>query len=400
MGGHMQVNEGDRARVHSGLVAQWINRALLIAVFFGILALPVLWFGRPSFVPALQENRRLEAFPSRSLYWFQHFERWFNDRYGMRDALVYYGSRLQMARTGIPMQQDVVIGKDGWLFYDEDYTPGQAHFADLYGRSPLSQDELVAMTRNLLQVRDRLRSCGIAYYLVIAPDKQTIYPETLQMPVPAGTQTRADQLLASARDAGLLANVIDLRPPLRAAKAAHPFDLYKRTDSHWNTLGAFIGYQAIRARLVEDGVLEPNARADLGTYRVSRQRFEGGDIAVNLLSLPNYFEDYVVTLDSQAPRQATAVNIPGWPPTQTVDFLSTQNPTAKGELLLYRDSFSGELMPFFAEDFYRMYAVLGHQLDGANVAKARPRVVLQETVERKIPLLRDEAQNLDSMCKR
>lgn len=396
----MPATEGTVECLQSKSMAQKINRVVLTAVFFGILALPILWFGKPSFVPALQENRRLEAFPARSLYWFQHFERWFNDRYGMRDALVYYGSRLQMARTGIPMQQDVVIGKDGWLFYDEDYTPGQAHFADLYGRAPLSQDELAVMTQNLVQVRDRLRSCGVAYYLVIAPDKQTIYPETLQMRVPAETRTRADQLLASARGAGLLPNVIDLRAPLLAAKATQSFDLYKRTDSHWNTLGAFIGYQTIRERLVKDGVLAPSERAQLDAYRVSRHRFEGGDIAVNLLSLPNYFEDYVVELDSYKPRQATPINVPGWPPTQTVEFLSTENAAAQGDLLLYRDSFSGELMPFFAEDFHRMYAVLGHVLDGANVAKARPKVVVQETVERKIPLLRDAAQNLDAMCPR
>ncbi|WP_425125963.1 alginate O-acetyltransferase AlgX-related protein, partial [Burkholderia anthina] len=145
------------------------------------------------FVPAAQENRRLEPFPSYSLFWFQNFERWFSDRYGMRDALLYYGSRLQMARTGTPSNPNVVIGRDGWLFYDEYYTPGQPHFASLYRKAPFSASDLRTISGNLDAVRTHLAACGIGFYVVLAPDKQSVYADKLQSPPPAGTVTQADQ---------------------------------------------------------------------------------------------------------------------------------------------------------------------------------------------------------------
>ncbi|WP_186188623.1 alginate O-acetyltransferase AlgX-related protein [Burkholderia gladioli] len=380
-------------------LARGLNRAAVAIVFFAILALPILWFGRPGFVPAAQENRRLEPFPRYSLFWFQNFERWFSDRYGMRDALLYYGSRLQMARTGTPSNPNVVIGRDGWLFYDEYYTPGQPHFASLYGKAPFSASDLRTISGNLDAVRTHLAACGIGFYVVLAPDKQSVYADKLQSPPPAGTVTQADQFATELGRAAPKLAFIDLRAPLEAARSSEQYDLYKRTDSHWNTLGAFIGYQAIASRLVRDGVLAAAPRAERQTYAISRTRFEGGDIAVNLLDLPGYFLDYIVSLTPRVPRRAHGVTVPGWP-TDPVDAHNViENPGATGSLLLYRDSFAGELIPFLGEDVHRLYTQRGTRVDGALVRRAQPRAVVLEIVERSLPHLLDAPVNLDQACR-
>jgi alginate O-acetyltransferase complex protein AlgJ len=395
----MSGNSMDGAEVRQFSLVRAINRFVLAFVFFGILSLPILWFGRPSFVPALQENRLPTPFPHYSLFWFQQVERWFDDRFGMRDALVYYGSRLQMARTGTPTNQEAVVGRDGWLFYDEHYTPGHPHFADMLGQAPLNEADLRTIAANLEQVRDRLQRCGTPFYLVLAPDKQTVYPEKLWVQAPPGTVTSADQLMRYLTAADPRLRIVDLRNPLRKAKAAQPYELYKRTDTHWNTLGAFVGYQAITARLVQDRVIAASPRSGLDAYRLTREPFDGGDIAVNLLSLPGYFKDYIVRFDPVAPRHAALLTLPGWP-AQGVDFELTGNPAATGKLVLFRDSFSGELMPFFAEDFNRMFAVLSHRVDGDVIGRAQPDVVILELVERNLRLLRDAPVNLPLACNR
>lgn len=378
-----------------------LNRAIVSLVFFGLLALPVIWFGRASFAPTeLHENRRLEAFPGYSLFFLRDFEHWFSDRYGMRDALVYYGSRLQLAKTGSPMNQNVVIGRDNWLFFDEYYVPGQPHFADMYGKAPFSEQDLQVIGANLTSIRRSLNACGIPFYFVMAPDKKTIYPEKLDPAAPANVVTAADQLIAHLRAADPELRVIDLRQPVKDARATQTFDLFKRTDTHWNTLGAFFGYRTIAQRLVADRVLSAAPNAELSAYRISRKPFKGGDIAVNLLDLPDYFEDYVVSFESIAAREAHPVQLPGWPINAGDTFVATENDAAHGDLLLYRDSFAGELMPFFADDFHRMYSFLGRRVDGVAVQRAKPKVVIFEIVERNIRHLNESPLNLEQSCKR
>ncbi|HEV3104899.1 MAG TPA: alginate O-acetyltransferase [Trinickia sp.] len=393
----MEGNSLDGLTVRPLSWSRVVNRLILAIVYFLLLSLPVLWFGKPSFVPALRENRQSRPLPHYSLFWFQQFGDWFGDRFGMRDALVHYGSKLQMARTGTPMNLNVVVGRDGWLFYDEHYKPGHPHFADMLGQQPLTQGQLRTIANNLDQVRERLHACGIPFYIVLAPNKETIYPEKLWVRPPPGTTTNADQLVRYVATANPLLQVIDLRDPLKKAKAAQTFELYKRTDSHWNTLGAFIGYQAITDRLIHDEVMDSTPRARFDAYRVSRHSFDGGDIAVNLLSLPGYFTDYVVTFDPVVPKHARLTTFAGWP-AQGANFESTENPTATGRLLLFRDSFSGELMPFFAEDFNRMYSVLSHRVDGDAVRRAQPQAVMLEIVERNIRVMQEAPINLGMVC--
>jgi hypothetical protein len=316
----------------------------------------------------------------------------------MRDALVYYGSRLEMARTGLPMNQQVVVGRDNWLFYDEDYTPGHLHFASLYGKDPLVPSDLQAIADNLSSVRKHLAACRIPFYLVIAPDKQTIYPEKLQMPPPSGATTQADQLDAYLRAVDPELRVIDLREPVKAAKAAQSQELYYRTDTHWNELGAFFGYQAIAKRLVHDGVLAGAVGTRLDSYRIRTTPSAGGDIAVNLLDLPGYFRDHAVQLDNTQARQAHDISLPGWPQNINNSFRVTENPAASGTLLLYRDSFFDALTPFVAEDFHRIYSFLGRGIDGNRIRQAHPQAVMLEIVERGLRHLVDKPVNLDTAC--
>lgn len=392
-----EVTAADSVAARPSSMRRMTNRIVLPVVFFLLLSLPVLWFGRPSFVPALEENRAPTPFPRYTLFWFRHFERWFDDRFGMRDALVYYGSRLQMARTGSPMDPEVVAGRDGWFFFDRHYSPGHPHFAEMFGQTPLPDSELQTIARNLTLARERLKSCGIPFYLVLAPDKQSIYPEKLWVRPPETAVTRTDQLVLYLASTDPELKVIDLRKPLIAAKATQSYDLYKRTDTHWNALGAFVGYRAITKQLVADGIMTDSRRTRFDEYRIARHPFDGGDIVVNLLSLRGYFKDYAVKLDPLESRRAYSIDLPGWP-VQGAEFTSTENPAASGRLLLLRDSFAGELMPFLAQDFNRMYSFAEHRVDGAWVRRAKPDVAMLEIVERNLESLEDGPANLDKAC--
>lgn len=374
-------------------LAARLNRYAVVAVFLVLIALPAVWFGRTSFAPApLHENRKMSPAPALSIHLFQETDRWFSDRFGMRDALVYYGSRLQMARTGTPSNQDVVIGPSKWLFYDQYYVPGRPHFADTLGKDPLSASQLRLATDNVIQAHRALAACGIPFYFVVAPDKQAIYPEKLGIHIPADAKSNADQLIESLRTAAPALKIIDLRGVVQNAKAQAPYDLYMRTDTHWNSLGAFYGYQAIMQRLAADRVASLSRWTQLSNWTVTQAKFDKGDIAVNLLSLPGYFEDYATRFKRQPARQAV------WQGDELSG--SSTNAAGKGHLVMYRDSFAAELMPFLGEDFATTWSALGRELDGDAIAQQHPNVVMLEIVARNIRMLKEPPVNMDRLCRK
>lgn len=356
----------------TGPSSRWqkINRSLLVIGFLLVLLLPTLFFGHPGAAnQALKENRQLAAFPKASLFFFQYLEKWYADHFGGRANLIYYGARWQMDWIGIPGNRNVLLGRDQWLFYDQYYRPGQALFADFRGKARFTADQLARIRAQLLETQRALARCNIAFYLVMPPDKQTIYPDMMPFRKTDGTQTRADQLATMLRPESEL-HFVDLRPSLQRARRQEALPVYFKTDTHWNELGAFHGVQALTDAMRADG------RVDLGpsrdAYKVETRAHRGGDIAVSLLSLPDYFRDIEVTM-----------TLPG-NIAHPVDagLLQYRNPSVKGRLLLYGDSFSELMLPFLAQRFGQVTAIRRAQIDDADITAARPDVVVLEVLER------------------
>jgi alginate O-acetyltransferase complex protein AlgJ len=376
------------------------DRWAVVVVFFVMLALPIALFGRPGlFGSELHENRNPAPFPEPSLFFLQRLGAWFSDHFGMRSVLISRGTFLQTRILGLkPMNPQVVVGKDGWLFFDEGHTAASPRMADLRGYAPLDEALLKKIVTNLESATRVLKHCGIPFYLVMAPDKQTLYPEMLPFSVGVPSQTRADQLIQALRDAPEV-NFIDLRAPLREAKSREALPLYKKTDTHWNTLGAFFGYQVVLKRLVADGSLPPSPRHELKHYVMKEQTFEDGNIAVNMLSLPGYFADTRVMLTPHTPRTAHEVATPtDWPDVRTPSLLRRfRRAEGQSRLLLYRDSFAEEMLPFLAEDFAEVTAIWQAVLVGDHVMRAKPNLAILEFSEQYLWGLRDPPIGLEHL---
>lgn len=349
---------------------QRINRYLLVAVFLVIILLPALFFGHPGAAEkALKENRRLAEFPRMSLFFFQHLEKWFTDNFGGRATLIYYGARWQMDWIGIPANRNVLLGRNQWLFYDQHYRPGLPLFADFRGQAPFSEEQLARIRSNLQQTQQALARCNIPFYLVMPPDKQTIYPDMMPFRRSEGVQTRADQLYATLSTLPGL-RFVDLRPTLRLARQQEELPIYLKTDTHWNALGAFHGVQALMNAMGADGHARATAPRD--AYEVTTRPHRGGDIAVSLLSLPDYFPDLEVGM-TFAGDKAHAID---------AEHLQYRNPDATGRLLLYGDSYSELMLPFLAQRFEQVTAVRRAQIDGTEITSVRADVVVLEVLER------------------
>ena len=220
------------------------------AVFLLLLMLPMAtrlagWDNQV----ALLEQREPAAFPPRPhtrealQAWPQAFDRWLLDRSGLRSALVFAGSWIELNLLRQSSNPDVVPGRDGWLFY-----AGDRAFEQLRGHDLITPAQLDRWIDRMQQRRDWLAARGIAFLIVIVPNKERVYPEFLPAGVGApAAVSRPIQLATRLRERRSDLPLLDLSEALVAAK--RDTQVYAKRDTHWSGSGAFQGYLAIMQRL-------------------------------------------------------------------------------------------------------------------------------------------------------
>jgi hypothetical protein len=228
---------------------------------------------------------------------------------------------------------------------------------------------------------------------VIAPDKQTIYPEMMPPYLSPNGRTRADQLIAYLHDTHSPANIIDLRPVLTAAKREGL--IYFPQDSHWNGRGYFAAYREI-SRQLRSWFPDLPVQVLGVNFDVKRVAWEGGDwghvgLPEENLKFPG---DLLVPIDHQRvsllqPELPSDVISPLAP---WLAAIRTLNPQGRHRLLLLHDSFMSFGVGNRAEgpltrDFETTLSI-GRYLQDTQVIELensfRPDVVIEEWVERQV----------------
>ena len=335
------------------------------------------------FAPLPDAPRTLQAvfaYPGR-------FDASFNDRFGLRPTLIRWHNFVLLRGLGLSPTPQVVLGDDGWLFEG-----GPRVLAYHLARAPFAPDVLAAWHAALEGRRRWLAQQGAQYLLVLVPDKQTIYPEHLPARLRGQGATRLDALLgafAGDPDSPLL----DLRPALIRAKGSGL--LYQRTDTHWNDLGAYLGYRAILARLAPawPGLtpLPPEG------FALLNEPGRGGDLA-RMLGHAEWFPEDRLRMAPRRPPLArpVAVRFAGRLRLErrggTV-LQATERPAGTiPRLLVIHNSFGDFLRPFLSEHAGRALYMRDGGFDPALILAEQPQVVLQVMSERTLmtPVPRDD----------
>ncbi len=134
---------------------------------------------------------------------------------------------------------NVIVGKQGDLFLGNMHNKLLYKTMDIY---PYSDVQIDHWSKNLVHLQQWYEYQGIEFILVLAPNKHSIYAENLPHWVQPAEYNLTDKLINASKKLG--AHIVDLRPILLESK--HDYDelLYWKTDSHWNQLGATIGFKA------------------------------------------------------------------------------------------------------------------------------------------------------------
>ena len=249
------------------------------------------------------------------------------DHFAFRQEMITAGAVLDAAVFHVSAEEDVVLGREDWLFYRET-------LAGYLRTDPLREQQLFGAARTLALLQEYAESRGAAFYVTVAPNKASLYPEYLPyVGTPLAGEDDIDRLVPYLEAQGV--PYIDLFAPFRETEEV----LYYRTDSHWNTRGAALAHDAIIAALNKTD----QAPFFGGTYHPGEPWL--GDLYEMLYPTGTQTE-----ADAEFDR---AFSFSYVRPIRSPEdqLIQTENPDRSGSLLMFRDSF-GNLLHSFLADAY------------------------------------------------
>jgi hypothetical protein len=325
------------------------NDIILVAAFLVLLFLPCVLYLNTLIHHSLPETGEKEQTLKAKI---ASYETLLTDSLTLKRELIsfYYYLKTKVLKES-NITPTVIQGSNDWLYYSG-YGDGYA-LESYTGQLILADSTLLKIKHNLEAQERWLRKRNIDFYLIMCPNKQTIYPE--YFPYKKGI-TVADQIMSYLKTNTTL-KIIDLREALIKAKTDQHY-LYYKTDSHWTSYGGFIGYTEILNQLsINYPELKPVPMSD---YKITVEEVSGNDIA-EMVNLEQYYKDYKYIFEP----------------------VTTKEVSDKKNVLVFRDSFFKSLRPFFANHF--TLAERPHQwnsFDYKFIEEVNPEIVFYQVVER------------------
>lgn len=238
----------------------------------------------------------------------------------------------------------LVEGKDGWLFQtDEDVFSRIGSPAD---PSAIKQWQDLFAKRTL-----HAESNGAEYFMLIAPEKHVVYREMHEKPV---HWDRAASLLHRS-----LPQIIY---PVAHLTCRNRYQTYSKGESHWNGYGASIVAEVITGKVLD-------------------LRFVEGENP--------WFDDLAVRINRAFPTVIyRKQNATGKCIYDNMKFgggnikVSINKDKTLPKLVIFRDSFSSNLLPLLAEHFSRIVALATPCYVKGLVESEKPDMVINQMAER------------------
>jgi hypothetical protein len=363
----------------------WHANPLLVGVFLVLITMPLVvhLFSTDQNL-SLSEKRTLARLPgmphtfSELLSFPKKFNLYIDDHFGCRRFLLRFGSRISYA-LGISASRKVLLGKEGWMFLGQIQNVVQQY----RGIDRFSPTELSRWVEQMTVRKRWLERRNIGFFILIAPDKHTIYPEflpeTVGKPVDS---TRLDQLVEYTKRHSEL-SVIDVRDAIRCAKSQGL--LYRKTDTHWTELAGFIAYRELMRRLKPLYPAVSVVTRDM--YRVEERELPGGGLS-RMIHLGDDVKErvpFMLPKEKPAAIQYNRSEQKGVPEEVKTHYYKTGKENLPS-VVIFRDSFIWGMMRFLMESFNRTIIVhhRGMKFDCDIIEKQKPDMVIYEVVERSL----------------
>lgn len=236
-----------------------MNKIKNLKIFFIILIsilmfLPLLFLNREENYISEIDNKKLENFPEiNSLSNIKKINNYIDDRIGGRELAIETYTALMNCAFNILVHPTYTYGQKGHVFFSMRDEINYSEYHDLFVSS-------------IVEIRNYVESRGGKFYMMINPEKTSVYTEYL----PSGVnynRTWIEQLESKLKLNGI--NYIDNTELLKEkSKTEYVYD--KMYDSgHWNDLGAFYGVNNLLSNINNDF---PNVKTlELSDFDISKE---------------------------------------------------------------------------------------------------------------------------------
>lgn len=340
---------------------------LYAAVILGICIAPFafLW-SRPG--GGTVENRSMASTPklqtAEGLNWNYPGDAgaYFTDHFAFRQEMVALNSKIRAEIFGVSPVEDVIVGKNGWLYYT-------ATLDDYQHKNSVSERMLFNMAHNTALMQEYSEGLGKTFLFTIAPNKNTLYDENMpdRLRFREAEKSDAERLVPwLVREE---VNYVDLFGLFKEQDEV----LYYARDSHWNEKGAVMVCDALL-----DAAGKPHE-----TYEdlVPVQKADYfGDLGLMLFPVGGKPESRFQYPVPDTWDYAEGENVED-------QFVRTINEEGEGNLLMYRDSFGNSLLPCMAQTFGQAVFSRKVPYPMSDLVTYEPDIVIVEKVERHLPTL-------------
>lgn len=222
----------------------------IIIIFIATISLPQCLFNvfkHNSSEISNTENRKLKSKPNLTFSQIENypkeFDEYYNDHLPLRDKLRTILSSIDYNFLSTSIDSNVIIGKDGWLFYRGDHT-----IEKLTGIKKYTVDDkenILTVLKNNINV---LEEKNIKTYVIVIPDKENIYSEKLPSTIKKSNVTSSEELI------NYIQNNSDINivyPKEYLLKTKEQYQVYRKYDTHWNMIGGFIGTICLQNAIIK-----------------------------------------------------------------------------------------------------------------------------------------------------
>lgn len=341
---------------------------LFLIIFLAVLLVPSLGL----FVWGPSESENGEELTMPVLYseeegfnrnYLQDLGTLFESRFALRKQLVTAYSMITGKIFGTSSQSGVIVGEEDWLFFNDT-------LADYQRTNILTDRQMHNAVRHLELVNEYCESNGIDFLFVIAPNKNTLYPQYMPYYLIQGEGLSNRQILDGMLD-DTNVDYIDFG----TVDAFNDPDAvyYFHRDSHWNNTGAAIASDSILDLIgaghhdyLEEAVFTAEGHMGDLEQMIYPEAVRGENDTVFEV-MPEF--TYVNEVESN------------------FDFRIETIADGSGSLLMYRDSFGSGILPYMAEPFAHAFFSRSNACQVNDFISFMPDYLVMEKAERFISQL-------------
>jgi hypothetical protein len=321
------------------------------------------------------------------------FDKYYTDNFSLRDNYIKYYNNFEYYLFGVsPVPDEVIVGRQGWFYL-------QSCVANYKGTNCFSADEISRICRELEFRTKWCRLRNARYYVVIVPDKMTIYPEYLpDQVIKVKENNRYDQMAQLDGRNGI--SIIDLKKRLLQHKR-DGYDIYQHTDDHWNDLGAYYGYQEILTRLSNNfTALSPLPLSD---YAISIEK-RAGDLT-KMMNIEDHISENFIQLTYKNKEYAHDGVKRGYPVPDGVsdwdaEIVKANENGKKLKCLITRDSYTLKMVQYLQEHFKEcvfIHDAWKYKLHEEIIQKENPDIVMSIIIETNLGKLLENSSSLGTI---